>query len=103
MTLPSRAIRPATPTLSHYVGLSAFLIAAGAILAWAVTYETEGAELNQVGIILFFVGIGLCVVTLAASATGRRTTINAQRDTVVDGRPAVQRERETIVENDSRI
>ena len=84
-------------------GLSAFLIAAGAILAWAVTYEADGIDLNQVGLILFFVGIGLVVVTLVVAATGTRTTINAQRDTVVDGRPVVQQERETIVEHDSRM
>ncbi len=84
-------------------GLSAFLIAAGAILAWAVTYEAEGIDLNQVGIILFIVGIGLGVVTLVLVATGRRTVINAQRDAVIDGHPVVQRERETIVEHDSRM
>ncbi len=84
-------------------GLSAFLIAAGAILAWAVTYEAEGIELNQVGVILFFVGIGLGIVTFLVAATGRRTTISARRDAVVDSRPVVQQERETIVEHDSRM
>ncbi len=84
-------------------GLSAFLIAAGAILAWAVTYEADGIDLNQVGVILFFVGIGLGIVTFAMAAAGTRTTISAQRDAVVDGRPVVQQERETIVEHDPRM
>lgn len=83
------------------LGFSAFLIALGAILAWAVTYEADGIDLNQVGVILFIVGIGLGVVTLIAAAAGQRTTINTQRDTVVDGRPVVQQERQVISERDT--
>lgn len=67
-------------------GFSAVLIAAGAILAWAVTHEAEGVDLNEVGIILFVVGIGLGLVTLAAAIAGRNTSVESRHDTVVDGR-----------------
>lgn len=83
-------------------GLSALLIAAGAILAWAVTYDTEGVDLNQVGVILFAVGIGLAILTLAVSATGNRTTIESQREAIVGGRPMVETQRDTIVERETQ-
>ncbi|GJM39148.1 MAG: hypothetical protein DHS20C19_25150 [Acidimicrobiales bacterium] len=66
-------------------GFSAVLIAAGAILAWAVTHEAEGIDLNEVGIILFVVGIGLGLVTLAVAIAGRNTSVESRHDTVVDG------------------
>lgn len=81
-------------------GLSALLIAIGAILAWAVTYEVEGIDLNQVGVILFIVGLGLGVVSLIAAAAGRRTIISEQRDTTVNGGPVVERERDVISERE---
>ncbi len=91
------------------LGLSAVLIAAGAILAWAVTYEADGIDLQQVGVILFIVGLGLGLISLAMTAAGRRTTISAQstvdprHDIVVDGHPGVRYDRETIVEHDPRV
>jgi hypothetical protein len=42
------------------IGVSIFLLAVGAILAWGVTFATEGIDLNTVGVILMVVGaIGL--------------------------------------------
>ena len=42
------------------IGVSVFLIAAGAILAYAVEVEAEGVNLDTVGVILMVVGaIGL--------------------------------------------
>jgi hypothetical protein len=42
------------------IGVSLFLIAMGAILAWGVQVDTEGLNLNTIGIILIVVGaIGL--------------------------------------------
>jgi len=38
------------------IGVSIFLIAAGAILAFAVTVDAEGANLNTIGVILMVVG-----------------------------------------------
>ena len=41
-------------------GVSLFLIAAGAILAYAVDYQTTGVDLDVIGVILIVVGaIGL--------------------------------------------
>jgi hypothetical protein len=37
-------------------GVSLFLIALGAILAWAVTAQVEGIDINAVGVILMIVG-----------------------------------------------
>lgn len=62
--------------LSSSIGL----VALGAILAWAVSYEAEGININTVGIILFCVGILGIVVTLAATATARRTVIEHNRE-----------------------
>lgn len=83
-------------------GLSALLIAGGAILAWAVTYEAEGVDLNQVGIILFIVGLGLAAVTLILAAMGRRTTIDSSREDLVGGQPLLHREREVITDRDAQ-
>jgi len=42
------------------IGVSLFLLAAGAILAWAVEVEASGININTVGVILMIVGgIGL--------------------------------------------
>jgi hypothetical protein len=47
------------------IGVSLFLIATGAILAWAVNVEASGVDLNAVGIILLVVGaIGLLLSML---------------------------------------
>ncbi len=79
-------------------GLSALLIAAGAVLAWAVTYEAEGIDLNQVGIILFVVGLGLAGLTLLTSVVGSKTTVESQSEGVVDGQPVVERRSEVVSE-----
>jgi hypothetical protein len=39
------------------IGASIFLIALGAILAWAVTIELEGIDINMIGLILMIVGL----------------------------------------------
>lgn len=65
-------------------GLSVFLIAAGAILAWAVTFDAEGVDLNTVGIILFVVGIIGLVITSLATMAGSRTVVERDRDVYVE-------------------
>lgn len=82
------------------LGFSAILIAIGAILAWAVTAQVEGVDLNEVGMILFIVGLALAAITLLASITGRRTVVETDRESLVDGRPVVHRQREVITEQD---
>ena len=46
------------------IGMSIFLIAAGAILRYAVTVSISGIELQTVGLILMIVGIIGLVITL---------------------------------------
>lgn len=55
-------------------GVSAFLVAAGAVLFWAVTGDLEGVNLDVAGVILMVVGaIGMLWALLASgAATGRR-------------------------------
>jgi hypothetical protein len=48
------------------------LIALGAILAWAVSVDTEGFNINTIGLILVVVGgLGLIISLIAAFAAGR--------------------------------
>jgi uncharacterized protein DUF6458 len=53
------------------VGVSLLLIAAGAILTWAVSAETSGIDLNTVGVILMVVGaIGVVLSLVFWSSWG---------------------------------
>ena len=65
------------------VGVSILLIAAGAILTWAVNATVSGLEIQTVGVILLIVGIVGLVLSLifwsswggfAGGGTRRRTT-----------------------------
>lgn len=47
------------------ISVSILLIAAGAILRWAVTATTTGINLQTVGMILFIVGIVGAVLSMA--------------------------------------
>ena len=47
------------------IGTSLFLIAAGAIMTFAIEAETEGFDINTVGIILMIVGVIGIVLSLA--------------------------------------
>jgi hypothetical protein len=62
-------------------GLSIFLIAAGAILYFAVSVSVAGVNLNTVGIILMIVGALGLAVSLLMTGTARR---RSDRVTVVD-------------------
>ena len=66
------------------LGLSIFLIAAGAILAWAVEVDAEGVNLETVGFILLAVGVAGVFLTLATTAAGSQTIIEKDREVVVD-------------------
>lgn len=53
------------------IGASIFLLALGAILAWAVEFETSGFDINTIGVILMLVGlIGLIVSFLFWNSPG---------------------------------
>jgi hypothetical protein len=46
------------------IGVSIFLVAVGAVLAWAVDVHTTGVDLHTVGIILLIVGIAGALLSL---------------------------------------
>jgi hypothetical protein len=58
------------------VGVSLFLIAAGAILRYAVTWQPQDVNIETVGLILMIVGIVGLVISIAwmAAAARRGTT-----------------------------
>jgi hypothetical protein len=53
-------------------GTALFLIALGAILRYAVTWEPAGVDIGVVGLILMIVGAVLFVLTLLFTFGGRR-------------------------------
>jgi hypothetical protein len=74
-------------------GVSLVLMAAGAILAWAVSADADGVNLNTVGYILLAVGaVGAVLSLVFWSTRGSRS-----RTTYVEDRPGRRRE---IVEDD---
>jgi hypothetical protein len=55
------------------IGTSIFLIAAGAILRYAVTWSVAGVKLEVVGLILMIAGaLGVVLSLIRASALARR-------------------------------
>jgi hypothetical protein len=71
------------------IGVSLILVAAGAILTWAINATVSGVDINTVGVILMVVGVIGLVLSLmfwsswggVGAAGGRRRT------TVVDDAP----------------
>ena len=77
------------------LGTSLLLIAAGAILAFAVSVHTTGFNVDTIGWILMGVGVvGLIVSTIIGTAAG--TTYVDRNTTVVDREPT----RERVIERD---
>jgi hypothetical protein len=54
------------------IGTSIFLLAAGAILRYAVDFEVTGVEIHTVGLILMIVGILGLVISLAVMFLGQQ-------------------------------
>jgi hypothetical protein len=54
-----------------YAGGSIFLIAVGAILYWAVTFQVTGVNIHMVGFILMVVGFVGLLLSLISTATTR--------------------------------
>jgi hypothetical protein len=80
------------------VGTSLVLIAAGAILAFAVSVQTDGFNVNTIGWILMGVGVvGLIVSLIIGTAGTSGPTTYVDRDTTVVEREPV---RERIIERD---
>jgi hypothetical protein len=57
------------------LGTSLFLIAVGAILAFAVKADVSGIEISTVGIILMIVGVVGLLISLFYLAPRRRATV----------------------------
>ena len=57
------------------IGVSVFLIAIGAIFAFAVSYDFGSIDITTVGIILMAVGALGLLVSLTVFAPWRRTTV----------------------------
>ena len=71
------------------VGVSILLIAAGAILTWAVTATVSGVSIQTVGVILLIVGIiGLVLSLDLLVVVGRLRRRRAAGATYVDEGPA---------------
>jgi hypothetical protein len=70
------------------IGVSLFLIAVGAILAWAVEVTATGIDINMVGIILMIVGgIGLLLSLLFGSSFSPYRRDQQQTTVVRDREP----------------
>ena len=58
------------------IGASLFLIAVGAVLAWAVNVDnTHGFNVNTAGVILLIVGVIGLLISLAWMMSRRRTDV----------------------------
>ncbi|MGI8810417.1 MAG: DUF6458 family protein [Acidimicrobiales bacterium] len=67
------------------IGVSIFMIALGAILAFAVNVSSGGIDLNTIGVILMVVGvIGLAVTMLILNGGGGGWYGGGRRTTVVE-------------------
>ena len=91
------------------IGVSIFLLALGAILAFAVDFEASGLDINTVGVILMVVGaIGLATSFLFwdrmgfGSSASRRTVTRDYVDdgVVVDAAPRASVRERTVVRED---
>jgi hypothetical protein len=70
------------------VGVSILLIAAGAILTWAVTATVSGVSIQTVGVILLIVGILGLVLSLVFGSSWGGLGGPSRRRTYVDEGPA---------------
>jgi hypothetical protein len=66
------------------IGTSLFLIAAGAILRFAVTDSISGVDLTTVGLILMIVGIVGLLISLVLMLAPRRSETVVTRDRYAD-------------------
>ena len=82
------------------VGVSILLIAVGAVLAFAISAEANGIDLQTVGWIVLVVGIiGLVLSMIFWSSWAGPGYFSSRRRTVVDDGPAARRT--TVVEDDA--
>lgn len=67
------------------IGTSLFLIAAGAILYFAVNADVSGLEISTVGLILMIIGVVGLLISLFFLSSARRAT--TERTVVRDREP----------------
>jgi Domain of unknown function (DUF6458) len=79
------------------LGIGIILIASGAILAWAVSVDTTGFDINTAGYILLVVGIVSVLLSLAFWSSWAGPGYFTRRE-AADG--SVRRRR-TVVEDDA--
>jgi hypothetical protein len=69
------------------IGVSLILIAAGAILTWAVNASVSGLEIQTIGVILMIVGVvGLLLSLMFWSSWGGFGSRHEREDVIVDRR-----------------
>jgi tellurite resistance protein TehA-like permease len=69
------------------IGTSLFLIAAGAILRYAITESISGVELDTVGLILLIVGVIGLIISLVLMLAPRRHETVVTQDRPLDPPP----------------
>jgi beta-lactamase regulating signal transducer with metallopeptidase domain len=85
-------------------GVSLILIAAGAILAWAVNVNTTGFNVNTIGYILLVVGIvGLVLSLVFWSSWGGPGFASRRRRTVTDTGPDGTTQRTVVEDHDQTL
>ena len=77
------------------IGGSIFLIALGAILAFAVNAHFSGIDINVVGYVLMLVGLVGLILTVWYWNSRRRTVVSQTRPVVRDDGTYVREYRET--------
>ncbi len=68
------------------IGVSIFLLALGAILAFAVNVSVSGLDLSVVGVILMICGLIGLALALYATSSARRSTV-VRDETHIRDRP----------------
>jgi hypothetical protein len=86
MTAPKAAFPPTKEKTMRF-GASLFLIAAGAILKFAVTDNVRHVDLGVVGVILMIVGAAGVLLELALMARRRNTVITNTPGTTYVSQP----------------
>jgi Domain of unknown function (DUF6458) len=67
------------------IGLSLILLAAGAVLTWAVTATVSGVNIHVVGVVLMVVGaLGIVLSLIALATAGGGSSGVRRRDVVTD-------------------
>ena len=57
------------------IGLSLLLVAAGAVLTWAVHFHVSGVSIHLIGVILMVVGAVGLLASLIVFGSGRRDPV----------------------------